>query len=242
MKYVLSIAVLLLATTKVQPTFAQGNAADLVKQAIAAEGGAAALRGLTGLAVKGDARFWEPGQSFAAGGEPRFLGDATFAITWDLAKGMARTEWERDQKYPPPPVQLKYTETLLPSLGFVTDSNGTQPMSAIRVAAQLRELERASPRLLLKAMDGPNNLRAADSQQLGKQSLPALPSVRAMTTTSTAIPITISCSPGGHRLLARRSLNRSLIRSTVSKWQNSRTAWSLRIPRSRRRPLPFPPP
>ncbi len=174
MKYSLSIAVLLLATTKVQPTFAQGSAGDLVKQAVAAEGGAAALRGLTGLAVKGDARFWEPGQSFAASGEPRFLGDATFAITWDLAKGMARTEWERDQKYPPPPVQLKYTETLLPSLGFVTDSNGTQPMSAIRVAAQLRELERASPRLLLKAMDGPNNVRAADSQQLGKQSLPAL--------------------------------------------------------------------
>src|SRR6266704_827707 len=174
MKQALSMAVLLLAASQAQPAFAQNNAGDLVKQAVAAEGGADALRGLKSLAVKGDAKFWEPGQSFAAGGEARFLGDATFAITWDLAKGMARTEWERDQKYPPPPVQLKYTETLLPSLGFVTDSNGTQPMSAIRVAAQLRELERASPRLLLKAMDGPNNVRAADSQQLGKQSLPAL--------------------------------------------------------------------
>src|SRR5207245_7885032 len=99
MKYALSIAVLSLATIQVQPSFAQGSAGDLVKQAVAAEGGAAALRGLTGLAVKGDARFWEPGQSFAAGGEPRFLGDATFAITWDIAKGMARTEWERDKQY-----------------------------------------------------------------------------------------------------------------------------------------------
>src|SRR5437879_13830855 len=133
MKYALSIAVLSLATTKVQPTFSQGSADDLVKQAVAAEGGAAALRGWSGLAVKGDAKFWEPGQSFAAGGEARFLGDATFAITWDLAKGMARTEWDRDQKYPPPPVKVKYTETLLPTLGYVTDSNGTQPMSGIRV-------------------------------------------------------------------------------------------------------------
>jgi glyoxylase-like metal-dependent hydrolase (beta-lactamase superfamily II) len=170
----LAIAALLLAASQVQPSFAQGNAADLVKQAIAAEGGAAALRGLRGLAVKGDAKFWEPGQSFAAGGEPRFLGDATFTITWDVAKGMARTEWDRDQKYPPPPVKLKYTETLLPTLGFVTDSSGTQAMSGIRVAAQLRELERASPRLLLKAMDDPNAVHSSDSQQFGKESLPAL--------------------------------------------------------------------
>src|SRR6195256_3825051 len=115
MKYALSIAVLLLATSQVQPACSQGSAGELVKQAVVAEGGADALRGLKGLAVKGDAKFWEPGQSFAAGGEPRFLGDATFAITWDLAKGQARTDWDRDQKYPDP-VRLKYTETLLPAL------------------------------------------------------------------------------------------------------------------------------
>jgi glyoxylase-like metal-dependent hydrolase (beta-lactamase superfamily II) len=174
MRYALSIVVLILAASQVQPSFAQGSAGDLVKQAVAAEGGASALRGLTGLAVKGDAKFWEPGQSFAAGGEARFLGDATFSITWDLTKGMARTEWDRDQKYPPPPVLLKYTETLMPTLGFVTDSNGTQPMSSIRLAAQLRELERSSPRFLLKAIDDPRGVRAVDSQQLGKESLPAL--------------------------------------------------------------------
>lgn len=174
MKYILSIAVLLLAMSQVPPSFAQAGAADLVKQAVAAEGGASALRGLTSLAVKGDAKFWEPGQSFAAGGEPRFLGDATFTITWYLAKDMARTEWDRDQKYPPPPVMLKYTETLLPSLGFVTDSNGTQPMSGIRVAAQLRELERASPRLLLKAMDDPKSVHTTDVQPLAKDASPAV--------------------------------------------------------------------
>ena len=138
MKYALPIGALLLATSLVQPVFSQGGAGDLVKQAVAAEGGAEALRGLTGFVIKGDAKFWEPGQSAAAGGEPRFLGDANFTITWDVAKGMARTAWDRDQQYPPPAVKLKYTETLLPGTGFVTDNNGSQPMSGVRIAAQLR--------------------------------------------------------------------------------------------------------
>ena len=132
-----------------------------------AQGGADALRGLTGLTAKGDARFWEPGQSQAPGGEARELGTATFEMTWDLAKGMARTNWDRDQQYPPPAVKLNYTETVLPTLGFVTDSTGSKPMSGIRVATHLRELERASPRLLLKAMDNPGNVSAAEPQQLG---------------------------------------------------------------------------
>jgi glyoxylase-like metal-dependent hydrolase (beta-lactamase superfamily II) len=174
MRYALSIAVLLLAAGQAPPALAQNSAADLVKQAVAAQGGADALRGLRGLAVKGDAKFWEPGQSYAAGGEPRFLGDGTFAITWDLAKGMARTDWDRDQKYPDPPVKLKYSEILLPALGAVTDAKGSQPMSRIRVAALLRELKRASPRLLLDAMDAPSNLRALEPQRLGQKSLPAV--------------------------------------------------------------------
>src|SRR5712671_7606832 len=98
MRYPFSIAALLLATSALQPAFAQTAPGDLVKQAVAAEGGADALRGLKTLAIKGDAKFWEPGQSFAAGGEPRFLGDATYLITWDLAKGTARTDWDRDRK------------------------------------------------------------------------------------------------------------------------------------------------
>jgi len=158
---------------EMQPSTAQ-DAGDLVRQAIAAEGGAQALRALTGLSVRGDARFWEPGQSMIAGGEPRFLGTANFTITWDLAGGMARTEWDRDQQYPPPAAKLKYTETLTPRTGFVNDSTGNQPMSSVRIAAQLRELERASPRLLLKAMDNPRDLKSAQPQQLGNRSLPAV--------------------------------------------------------------------
>jgi len=174
MKRILSIAAVLLAVSQGQPSVAQGNAGDLVRQAVAAEGGADALRGLNGLSAKGDAKFWEPGQSLVAGGEPRFLGTATFEVNWDLAKGMSRTTWDRDQQYPPPAVKLNYTEIVLPTLGFVASSTGNQPMSGIRVAAHLRELERASPRLLLKAMDNPGNVRVMPAQPLGNRSLPAV--------------------------------------------------------------------
>ena len=173
MKYILSITALLLAMSQQQPALAQGNGDNLVKQAVAAQGGADALRGLKGLAIKGDAKFWEPGQAFAAGGEPRFLGDATFAITWDLADGRVRTAWDRDQKYPDP-VKMKYTETLLPALGYVTDDKGSLPMSGIRVATEQRELERSSPWLLVKAMNDASHLHAVGAQRLGQQSLAAV--------------------------------------------------------------------
>jgi glyoxylase-like metal-dependent hydrolase (beta-lactamase superfamily II) len=150
------------------------SAADLVVQAVAAQGGADALRRLNTLTAKGDARFWEPNQSLVAGGEPRFLGTATFETTWDVAKGMARTHWERDQQFPPPAVKLSYTETVLPTLGFVTTGANSQAMSGIRVATHLRELERASPRLLLKVMDNPANVRAVMPQQLGNRFLPTV--------------------------------------------------------------------
>src|SRR5262245_23004452 len=109
MKYALSIAALVLVIGQQRATLAQGGG-DLVKQAVAAAGGTE-LRAVKSLAIKGDAKFWEPGQSFVAGAEPRFLGDATFTVAWDLAGNRARTAWDRDQKYPDPPVKLKYTET-----------------------------------------------------------------------------------------------------------------------------------
>jgi len=171
MKYALSLTAFLLAISQQQPAFGQANG-DLVKQAVAAEGGAE-LRGLKSLAIKADGKMWEPGQALKAGGEPRFLGDAKLDITWDLAGNRARTVWDRDQKYPDP-VKMKYTETVLPNLGFVTDDKGSQPMSGIRVATSQREIERASPWLLVKAMDQPANVHAAGSQKLGQQSLPSV--------------------------------------------------------------------
>ena len=55
MKYALWIAAFLLVAVQQQPAMAQGSGDNLVKQAVAAEGGADALRSVKGLAIKGDA-------------------------------------------------------------------------------------------------------------------------------------------------------------------------------------------
>jgi glyoxylase-like metal-dependent hydrolase (beta-lactamase superfamily II) len=155
------------------PAAAQTAPADLVKDAVAASGGAEALRALKGLAIKAEAKHWEPEQSAVPGGEAKFLGDSQISIVWDLEKGQARTEWDRDMKYPAV-VKDKFTEVVTPALGWVVDDKGQRGMSGIRIATQLRELQRASPTLLLKAMDAPQALAAAPDQKLGADTLPAV--------------------------------------------------------------------
>jgi glyoxylase-like metal-dependent hydrolase (beta-lactamase superfamily II) len=181
MKYALMISGALLLALG-QPQAASAQKGSLVDQAIAAQGGADALRGLKGLAIKGEAKFWEPGQSEAAGGEPRFLEDAKFSILWDLAKGSARTEWDRDHKYPDPVGKISFTENVTPNLGWVTSAQAPQGMSGVRLATHLRELKRSSPALLLAALDNPGGLAPAGKQKLGKQSLPAVTLVANNTT------------------------------------------------------------
>ncbi len=174
MKYLVGITAALLAST-VPPQFAaaQEGPIDLVKAGVAAEGGADALKALKTISIKGEAKHWEPGQSYSAGGEPRFLGDTTFTATVDLVKGAAKLDVDRAMKYPAVET-LKYSEVITPTLGFVTDAKGSTAASGIRVAAQLRELERASPTLLLKVLDDTRNVAAAGVQKLGNDSLPAI--------------------------------------------------------------------
>jgi len=168
MKYALSIcAALLLTAIDLQPAQAQ-SVRELLNQAITAEGGNDALRALKTLSIKAEAMHWEPGQSKAAGGEPRFLGMTALAITWDLAKGMARTEWDRDMKYPAVE-KVRYTEVITPVYGFVTDDKGGKAASGIRVAAGLRELARASPTLLLQLLDPKSGMRPLANEKLGNK-------------------------------------------------------------------------
>ena len=203
MKHLLGISAALLATTAlVQFASAKEGPADLVKAAIAAEGGADALKALSGLSIKGEAKHWEPGQSLKAGGEPRFLGDTKLAITWDVAKGQVRMDVERAMVYPPPAGNVKYTEVMAPTYGFVIAANGTpSAASGMRVASQWREYERASPALLLKAMDDAKNLAAAGNQKLGKASLPAV------TYTDNGVKFTILFDPKTHLPAAIRTLD-----------------------------------
>lgn len=174
MKHMMGLTAALLASAA-PVHFANAAPIDLVKAAVAAEGGADALKALAGIVVKGDAKHWEPGQSLKAGGEPRFLGDTMFTLTWNVAKNEAKLDVNRAMVYPPPAAQVKYSEVETPSGGFVTAANGSvTPASGMRVAAQLRELERSSPTLLLNALDNPNEVSAIGNQKLGKASLPAV--------------------------------------------------------------------
>jgi hypothetical protein len=201
MKYPLSIAAaLLVSIAPFKFAAAQVSPIDLLKAAIAAEGGAEAGKALKGLSIEGEAKHWEPGQSYSAGGEARFLGDTIFTTKWDLAKGMAKVDLNRAMKYPAIET-LKYSEVITPSLGFVIDAKGSTAASSIRVAAQLRELERASPTLLLKAMDDLKNVSAAGKQKLGTESLPAI------SYTDAGTKFTILFDPKTHLPAAIRTLD-----------------------------------
>jgi glyoxylase-like metal-dependent hydrolase (beta-lactamase superfamily II) len=94
-------------------------------------------------------------------------------ISGDSTNHTVRVDWNRDQKYPAPE-KLKYTEIFTRAFGAVTDEKSSQPMSGIRLAAQVREIVRSSPTLMLFALENPKNVMWAAYQKLGTQSLPAL--------------------------------------------------------------------
>jgi len=173
-------AMLVLGTAPAQTARAQTpTPIDLVRQAIEAQGGVDALRNLKRLSIKGEVRHWEPEESYVAGGQPVFTDHSAFTLSWDFEHRMARTDWDREIQFPAVTHDV-YSEVVTPALGYAdvagTDlvinqsdlpPKGQQAMSGIRLATHLRELERASPMLLLKALDDPRNLRALPDQILG---------------------------------------------------------------------------
>jgi glyoxylase-like metal-dependent hydrolase (beta-lactamase superfamily II) len=155
------------------PAAAQSGV-DLVRQAVAAQGGAAALGAAKTTIIKGEAKHWEPGQSYSPTGEPRFLGDSTYTLTVDNASRTARVDWDRDMKYPFVE-RVKFSEITAPTFGVEINEKGAQlPMSGIRLAAILRERERGSPRLLMRALEAPDSITALGDEQIGGRSLPAV--------------------------------------------------------------------
>src|SRR5262249_59866272 len=97
-----------------------------------------------------------------------------FVKSWDGGSGSARIEWNRDHKYPDPVLKITYTEIATPAAGAVVEQQGAKGMSGVRLAAQLRELRRNSPVLLLRAIDDPKIVSAMGPQKLGHKSLPAV--------------------------------------------------------------------
>jgi glyoxylase-like metal-dependent hydrolase (beta-lactamase superfamily II) len=168
-------AALLTAASHVQTASAQSGPLDLVKAGVEAQGGAEALRAIRTLIQKGDAKHWEPGQSYSVNGESRFLGDSAVTISADFtAPVRVRWDWDRDMKYPAAE-KLKYSEISYPDYGAVIGDKGkAEPMSGIRLAANLRERLRDQPLLLLRALESPEDLSSIEDQKLGDQTLPAV--------------------------------------------------------------------
>jgi glyoxylase-like metal-dependent hydrolase (beta-lactamase superfamily II) len=178
MKYSLMIsAALLVASGHAQPASAQTNPNDLVKLGVEAQGGADALRAIKTLQMKAEQKSWEPGQSYSVNGESRFLGDSALTTTVDYsdpAGVRVRYDWDRDMKYPAVE-KLKYSEIRYPTYGAVIDDKGeTKPMSGIRMASNLRDGGRATVKLLLNALESPQNVAAIEDQKLDGQTLPAV--------------------------------------------------------------------
>lgn len=170
---VLSFSLAALVAATIPQVAAAQTHVDHVKQAVDAVGGVAVLRALKAVSLKGEAKHWEPQQSFVAGRDPRLLGDSKITVVWDAEKAMARSDWDRKMYYPFPSVE-KYSEIVTPAFGAVSTEKADRPMSRIRFAAYMRELERASPRLLLKALDAPHALSPLPNQMLDGKSLPAV--------------------------------------------------------------------
>lgn len=164
---------LLLGDFLAQPAGAETKPVALVKAAVKAMGGASAMRALTSVTIKAETTHWEPEQSLVPDGEARLVGTSRLSIAWDLANSRSRTEWERTLIYPFPGTP-KFSDVVTPAYGYVVDEKGDQPMSARRLAVQWREQERASPVLLLRALDHPERLAAAPRHTLDGQSLPSL--------------------------------------------------------------------
>lgn len=155
------------------PAAAQSGV-DLVKQSVAAQGGAAAITAAKTTVIKGDAKHWEPGQSYAPAGETRFLGDSTYTQTVDNEKRISRVDWDRDMKYPAAE-RIKFSEITSPAGGVVIDDKGAEKaMSNIRLAAHLRERDRGSPRLLVRALENPQSITALPDQNCAGQTRPAV--------------------------------------------------------------------
>ena len=173
LRHIAPVAALLIMAALPQPAAAQSGI-DLVKEALAAQGGADALRALKALTFKGSAKHWEPGQSFSPTGEARFIGDSTFVATGEVATRSVRIDWDRDRKYPQP-ARYKLTEIITPTYGVVIDEKGEQsPMPGVVLASHQRELSRGSPFLMLRATDTPQSVTAMPDQSFGGQSLPAV--------------------------------------------------------------------
>jgi glyoxylase-like metal-dependent hydrolase (beta-lactamase superfamily II) len=159
----------------------------LVSRAADAMGGPEALRSVKTLSGSGTVKWWEPEQSDAPGGEPRFAAEGKFEAIADVAARATRFDWQKNFAYPSPRT-FTYSEIVTPQAGYVigVDSNGrnaenlkanppAHSMSGYRLAATQRELRRNSASGLIAAMlANPEAVQPAADIVIQGRSLPAV--------------------------------------------------------------------
>ena len=171
MKHVaLALLGALLAVSCATPTREQ----NLVNRAVEAMGGAERLAGIKTIAFKGGAKYWEPEQSDAPGGEERFANETSFEGIIDAASRSSRTDIVRNFAYPSPRT-FTFSEVVTPEAGYVigVDSNGrnaqnlksnppAHSMSGVRLATSQREARRGGTAALMLAMHrSPDKVQSA---------------------------------------------------------------------------------
>jgi len=165
------------------------SAQDLVKRAIEAAGGEAALGQLKTVAIRGQNVHWEIESSVEPGkaAKPRQGSESKFFIQRDLTSGAARIDWERRVVRTPKPLLQNYSEILVDGIGYVSGIDSAartrisvqsnppgHPMSGARAAVTYRELARQSPRLLLDMKNDPKAVKAIAAQTVDGKKLPAV--------------------------------------------------------------------
>jgi glyoxylase-like metal-dependent hydrolase (beta-lactamase superfamily II) len=165
------------------PTREQG----LVSRAADAMGGPQALAAIKTTSASGTVKWWDPEQSDAPGGEPRFAAEAKLDTIADAASRTSRYDWQKNFAYPAPRT-FTYSEIVTPQAGYVigVDSNGrnaeslksnppAHSMSGYRLATTQRELRRGSVTGLIRAMQAnPEAVQPAADIVIQGRSLPAV--------------------------------------------------------------------
>jgi len=165
------------------------SAPDLVKRAVEAAGGEAALGQLKTIAIRGQNVHWEFESSVEPGkaAKPRQGSESKFFIQRDLTSAAARIDWERRVVRTPKPLLQNYSEILVDGIGYVSGIDSAartrvsvqssppgHPMSGARAAVTYRELTRQSPRLLLDMKNDPKSVKAVAAQTVDGKKLPAV--------------------------------------------------------------------
>lgn len=175
----LRAAIVILFAVAAGPASVHGaEPAALIARAIDQIGGAKKLADIATLSISARQKHWDPQETLEPDVGNRLGGESRFTMSMDIVRRRARYDWVRHRVAPMKRTFI-YSEVLADNVGYVLGEDNivlsrqakeTSPslhtMSASRVIANLRELHRMSPRLLLDMQDQPEQLTALPDETI----------------------------------------------------------------------------